>query len=270
MKQNVLNTLVKQSYYLPNGHKLRQACLQYSYIHNNYKTAKRSNNQTLVDATVAFSSIQTGNSIAINEISILSDTQNVYNEVQSDTAAIIEKANRRFQEEERQKQILIRQQQEANAQQEAQRLNEIHQNPEIVEQAIGDQLELYPEQTPFLSSLFHSAPWILAIITSAYIAYKVYRNSPKAQMILQKGLSKVRNLTDLVNKALNTSYKWLKSKLSNALRSLGDFISPEEANEVIVETVDKNLHLSRTARLNLIRVAYQSDYRLGQYAKNSL
>jgi hypothetical protein len=74
----ILKAMIKQSYLLPNGHKLRKACLQYGYLHNSFKTAEDFSSwdplqQTMVDDLSTETTEGISYSLALSEVSTLTE-----------------------------------------------------------------------------------------------------------------------------------------------------------------------------------------------------
>ena len=278
MKQNVLNTLIKQSYHLPNGHKLRQACLQYSYVHNNYKTAVAFNPQELYktvkdldDSPFGSDGTQKPSLFGNLTEAIVSSEIERLNQEQAQAIAqnMLDRAKQQIQLQPQQ----VNQAPSLPIESPVVNPQKVYESvpPEVVQDAFEEHITSNPEQSPFLSELLSHSEVPALVFTALAIAFSLYQQNPrKAKLYIQKAVSKVKNIGKILFKVLSTSYRWLSNNVSKVLPKLMNFVPAEQVKQKLVDLFRKNLHLSRTARLNLIRVAYQADYRLGQYAVYSL
>ncbi len=302
MSNRVLKTLISQSYNAPNGHELRQACLEYGHVHNNYKTAL-----DLFGIAELFSQIkslstsisiiqkeihETPIKIEVNNTSNISNISNTFiTQVQENPqqTPFIAMLSSHYP------QILVGLAGVYIA-------YKVFKNPKKAQKMLNKILKPIKNLGKILfKALSTSYKWLVDKIFKNIVAYTptLLENGKDllvgAGGILIKGLeiggkflfealkymgekgytllSKTLSMLLGISEDAIDLYKWFRDrskygeKTANYLLKLR---AEDKEQEKYLMNIKQNLHLSRTARLNLIRVAYQADSRLGHYAKNSL
>jgi hypothetical protein len=324
----ILRTLIKESYNLPNGDKLRKASLQYGYIHNSFKKSYITPDQmvwvqeigTNYENNMATEFIMS-ESLKINVSNITQVLQPNMNP--TEVAKLTQAGNEKIVEK------------------------LIDSLPPQLKDSLIQHFQKNAHQTPFIATLTAYAPWIVGFVVAAIITYLIYKNPKTAKKILKSGLKKVKNLGKIVANVLATSYKWLAiginktievgtpilieggemllkglgqageillkglqfggKLLLEAIKYTGTTILPkvlstllgisaqaidlskwlsdrykygersanylqklraeDKEKEKLLNIMKINLNKSRTARLNLIRTAFECDYNLGLYVQ---
>jgi hypothetical protein len=328
----ILKSLIRQSYNLPNGDKLRQASLEYGYIHNSFKKSSLDTANEMFwvseigkDYSNKFASeFVMSESLKIN----VSEVQHIIdvNISPSEMAKLTQEGNEKI-------------------------VKKLIDNlPPELQKTLIQHFQKNAHQTPFIATLTAYAPWMVGFIVAAIITYLIYKNPKKAKKILDFGLKQVKNLGVILGKVLATSYKWLViginktievgtpilieggkmllkglgqageillkglqfggKLLLEAIKYTGTTILPkvlstllgisieaieisrwlidrerygertanylqrlrseDKEKEKLLMYVKQNLNKSRTARLHLIKTAFECDYNLGNYLQKRI
>jgi len=187
----ILRTLIKESYNLPNGDKLRKASLQYGYIHNSFKKSSLDSADEMFwvseigkDYSNKFASeFVVSESLKLN----VSHINHIIKEniSPSEMAKLTQEGNEKIVEK------------------------LIDSLPPDLQKTLIQHFQKNAHQTPFIATLTAYAPWAIGFIVAFIITYLIYKNPKKAKKILNSGLKKIKNLGVILGKVLATSYKWL-------------------------------------------------------------
>lgn len=328
----ILRTLIKESYNLPNGDKLRKASLQYGYIHNSFKKSSLDTADEMFwvseigkDYSNKFASeFVMSESLKIN----VSEVQHIIdvNISPSEMAKLTQEGNEKI-------------------------VKKLIDNlPPELQKTLIQHFQKNAHQTPFIATLTTFAPWVVGFIVAAIITYLIYKNPKTAKKILKSGLKQVKNLGKILGRVLSTSYKWLViginktieigtpilmeggKMLLKGLGQAGELLlkglqfggkllleainytgknilpkvlstllnisestidlskwlidrhnygertanylqrlrSEDKEKEKLLYIMKQNLTKSRTARLHLIKTAFECDYNLGKYLQKKI
>lgn len=263
-----LEKLIRYSYQIPEGEKLRKACLEYGYYHNEFKKSSFDDAHEIVEKMedMIFDELAKTGHLDKEKIDLLNKL-------------VLLEAKELFKEGHEQISHIsdsLRGVGPLNA-----NLIQIHKELyiRIIKQHI--------ENTPLLKLLAEAGEGVLLIIAIGLAMYIYTKNKKYINEMIMKLIRGVGNIGLILWKVLKTAYRWVlvpafkllgkvkdlalwKLDVMRYGRKVADNLYKMKAEKIVYDEMKKRLEGGFKAKDNLIRTAYEIDNRLGYYIKKNI